>query len=189
MRNRLIILVLALVGLAVLAAGCAGTSNDGGSSAQKQRQQAIQQRTQEFAKAQSQVPTPNITNFPRRKTLADAVVRQSLPNHPWYVYILGQNGNIVNYFVAKSVPVNDCDYLSATQNVVSAGDNGNNGAAGIAVLDSPSLEGIFQSQTGCNTLTFFDLSTDAEIQVSSTQSFVTDRPLRVQAQPIRVTGK
>ena len=187
MRRKLTLLILALAALGIIAAGCASSSNDGGPSAQQQRQQAIQQRTQEFAKAQAQVPAPNVTNFPRRKTLADAVVRQSLPNHPWYVYVLGQNGNIVNYFVAKSVPVNDCDYLSATQNVVSAGDNGNGGAAGLAVLDSPSLEGIYQSGSGCNTLTFFDLTTDAEIQVSSLQTFVTDRPLKVQAQAIKVT--
>jgi type II secretory pathway pseudopilin PulG len=188
--RKLILLPLLLILGAVLFAGCGGNSNDGGQSAQQQRQQAIQQRTRAFGKAQAQVPTPSPTNFPRRQTLADAVKRQSLPHHPWYVYELGQNGNIVNYFVAKSVPVNDCDYLSATQNVVTAGDNGNDGAAGVVVLDSPSLEGIYQSGSGCNTLTFFDLATDAEVQVTAIGSIITDRPLKIDAEAVKIkTGK
>lgn len=179
MQRRLIFAIIALVAIGLLAAGCGGPNN---ATANKQRQQAIQQRVDEYAKATSQVPTPNVTNFPRRKTLADAVVRQSLPNHPWYVYVLGINGNIEYYFVAKSVPVNDCDYLSSTENVQEfGGDNG-----GLAVLGSPSLEGIYQSSSGCNTLTFFDLITDAEVQVNAGQTIILDRPLKVQAQPIRV---
>jgi hypothetical protein len=146
-----------------------------------QARQAAHSRADTYQKAVDQVPTPRITNFPRRKTLADSTVRQSLPNHPWYVYVLGQNGNIVNYFVAKSVPVNDCDYLSSTQDV-------HYPDSGTYILDAPSLEGIYQSASGCNTLTFFDLTTNAEIQVSTTNmsTYVTDRPLRVDAQPIKV---
>lgn len=184
--RKVILLIAALAALAIFSAGCASGSNDGGPSAQEQRQKAIQERTRSFGKADAQVPTPNITNFPRRKTLADAVVRQSLPNHPWYVYVLGMNGNIEYYFVAKSVPVNDCDYLSATQNVVSAGDNGSDGSAGVVVLDSPSLEGIYQSSSGCSTLTFFDATTNAEIQLNAGQAIILDRPLKVSAQPIKV---
>lgn len=175
----LALVVAALIGAAMLFAACGGPSN---ATAQKQRQQAIQQRVDEYAKAIAQVPTPNVTNFPRRQTLADAVKRQSLPDHPWYVYVLGMNGNIEYYFVAKSVPVNDCDYLSSTQNVQEfGGDNG-----GLAVLDSPSLEGIYQSSSGCNTLTFFDLGTNAEVQVNAGQSIILDAPLKVDAQPIKV---
>jgi hypothetical protein len=158
--------------LGVLATACSNNASV------KQNQQAIKQRTQVYGQAVAQVPTPNITNFPRRKTLVDAVERQALPDHPWYVYVLGQQGNIVNYYVAKSVPVNDCDYLSSTQNVQDG-----------LVLDSPSLEGIYQSQTGCNTLTFFDLATDAEIQITGLSTYVTDRPLKVSAQPIKVKSK
>lgn len=180
------LIALAILVLAVFSLAACDGSSDGGASATKQRQQSIQQRTAAFAKAEAQVPTPTPTNFPRRKTLADSVMRQSLPNHPWYVYVLGMNGNIEYYFVAKSVPVNDCDYLSSTQNVTSSGDNGNGGAAGVVVLDAPSLEGIYQSSSGCNTLTFFDLSTDAEVQLNAAQAIILDRPLKVQAQPIEV---
>lgn len=179
-RVASIIGLLAVFG--VMAFGSAGCFDQ--PQSEQQREKAVQQRANTYARAQAQVPTPNVTNFPRRQTLADAVERQSLPHHPWYVYVLGQNGNIVNYFVAKSVPVNDCDYLSATENVQNPGDNGN------VILGSPSLEGIFQSSSGCDTLTFFDLTTNAEIQVSRGQTFITDRPLRVEAKPIRVaTGR
>jgi hypothetical protein len=162
------------VGVMVLMTTACGTSQS-----EQQRESAVKQRISTFQKAQNQVPTPNVSNFPRRKTLADSVVRQSQPNHPWYVYVLGQNGNVVNYFVAKSVPVNDCDYLSSTQNV-QWDDNGN------IVLDSPSLEGIYQSSSGCNTLTFFDLGTNAEVQVTAIGTYITDRPLKVDAQPLKV---
>lgn len=153
------------------------------SPAEQQRSTAVQQRANTYARASAQVPTPLVTNFPRRETLANAVVRQSQPHHPWYVYVLGLNGNIVNYFVAKSVPVNDCDYLSSTENI-DWDKNGN------VVLSAPSLEGIFQSASGCDTLTFFDLSTNAEIQLSRAQTFIADKPLRVEAKPIKVkTGR
>jgi ABC-type Fe3+-hydroxamate transport system substrate-binding protein len=186
----MILLIAALAALAVLVAGCGGTSSNGGPSAAKQAADAIKQRTQSYEKAKAQTPTPNITNFPRRKTLADAVVRQSLPNHPWYVYVLGQNGNIVNYFVAKSVPVNDCDYLSNDTEIVSAGDNGNDGSAGVVTIPAPDLEGIYQSGSGCNTLTFFDLGTNAEVQVTAIGSYITDRPLKVDAAPVKIrSGK
>jgi hypothetical protein len=174
---RLLPLLILMGVIAVSSAGCMDASNS-----EVQRENAVKQRANVYDKAQRQVPTPSVNNFPRRKTLADAVVRQSEPNHPWYVYVLGQNGNVVNYFVAKSVPVNDCDYLSSTENIVNPGDNGN------TLIGAPSLEGIYQSGSGCNTLTFFDLTTDAEIQITSLQSFVTDRPLKVDAAPIKVRG-
>ena len=186
MRRTLVALAAALAVFGIALAGCGGSSSLGGPTAQQQRAQAINQRTREYAKAVAQVPTPTVTNFPRRQTLADAVKRQSLPNHPWYVYVLGQNGNIVNYFVSKSVPVNDCDYLSSTQDVTTYGD-GNGNVGNVAVLDAPSLEGIYQSASGCNTLTFFDLGTNAEVQVTAIGSYITDRPLKVNAQAIKIT--
>lgn len=169
-------LLLVLIALSSAACSTGGSSKP---SAEAQRSQAARQRTDAYAKAVAQVPTPIPTNFPRRQTLANAVIRQALPNHPWYVYVLGQNGNIVNYFVAKSVPVNDCDYLSSTEQIVDT--HGSSWQ-----IKAPSLEGIFQSGSGCNTLTFFDLATNSEVQITSMQTFVTDRPLRVKAQPLQL---
>jgi len=161
----------------VLAAGC--TTGSTQPNNRQQSQDAIKQRAATYAKAVDQIPTPNITNFPRRKTLVEAVLRQSAPNHPWYVYVLGQNGNVVNYFVAKSVPVNDCDYLSNTE---APSDHWES----TVVLSAPSLEGIYQSASGCETLTFFDATTNAEIQVTGMQTYIADRPLKVSAEPIKV---
>jgi hypothetical protein len=174
MRKFLVLPILLVLG-AVLFAGCTQAApnvvdqNNGASST----------RAATFARAQAQVPAPVVKNFPRRQTLVDAVQRQALPNHPWYVYVLGQNGNIVSYFVAKSVPVNDCDYLSSAQSVI-YDDNGN------IVLQSPSLEGIYQGGGACDTLTFFDLTSNSEIQLTGLHTYVSDRPLKVDAQPIKV---
>jgi hypothetical protein len=181
MKIVLALLCLAVVG--VMVAGCGGMAS-GKPTIGQQAKDSSKLRADTYAKAQAQVPTPNVTNFPRRQTLADSTVRQSLPNHPWYVYILGQNGNVVNYFVAKSVPVNDCDYLSSTQDVHYHDGSG----GGTYILDAPSLEGIYQSASGCSTLTFFDLTSNAEIQVTvaSLSTYVSDRPLKVDAKPIKV---
>lgn len=166
--------LIAFVAVVLLAAGCSDNNHQ-----EKQRSAAVKQRSQTYDRAVAQVPTPNVTSFPRRETLVEAVKRQSLTHHPWYVYVLGLNGNIVNYFVAKSVPVNDCDYLSSTEQIIdSHGESWQIGA--------PSLEGIYQSSSGCDTLTFFDLGTNAEIQVSRSMTFITDRPLKVDAEAIKV---
>ena len=154
-------------------------SCDGSTSNSKQAEQAVKTRSATFDRAEKQAPVPNITTFPRRKTLVNSTLRESQEHHPWYVYVLGLNGNVVNYFVAKSIPVNDCDYLSSTEAPSDHWD-------GTVVLRAPSLSGIFQSSSGCNTLIFFDLTTDAEIRLSGLNTFVTDRPLRVEAEAIRV---
>jgi hypothetical protein len=180
-------LMMLLIGGAFLALFALGTT--GCMDAPQSTQQAhndVNQRYATFSRAEAADPVPNITTFPRRQTLVEATKRQSLENHPWYVYVLGQNGNIVNYFVAKTVPVNDCDYLSSTDNITNG--TGSNTGDNNVVIRSPSLEGIYQSSSGCNTLTFFDLATNAEIQVSSLQTFVTDRPLKVDAQAVKIKG-
>lgn len=178
--RKFVIVLIALVATATLFAGC---GNSTAPNVVAQNDNASANRAKTFERAKAQAPDPVVKNFPRRQTLVQAVERQSLPNHPWYVYVLGMNGNIVNYFVAKSVPVNDCDYLSSAQSVI--WDGGSDGGGNV-VLQSPSLEGIYQGGGVCNTMTFFDLTTDSEIQLTGMNTYVADRPLKVQAQPIEV---
>jgi hypothetical protein len=179
--RRVAIGVILLIIVGLVATAC-GSTND---ALQNQRRASVKERSATFAKAEAQVPVPKIDNFPKRQTLAESTSREALPNHPWYVYLLGMNGNVVAYYVAKSVPVNNCDFLSSTEAVDSS-------SYGKVILTAPSLDGIYYGGGGassaCNTLVFFDQATNAEINVSGINTYVTDRPLKVRASAIKVAG-
>jgi hypothetical protein len=168
--------------VALLATACSTGTN---SQLQSQRKAAVKQRSQTFQKALDAVPTPKVDTFPLRQTLAEMTKREALLNHPWYVYLLGLNGNAVAYYVAKTVPINACDFLSSTE-VVDSSDNGK------VVLTAPSLDGIYYggagTSSGCDAWVFLDQATNALIQIRGVNFYTADKPLRVDAKPIRVRG-
>lgn len=172
-------LVLIATALSLIALLSMGASSCGDPQQEQQRNQSIKDRAATFARAERAVPLPRTTNFPLRKTLAEMTSRQDLIDHPWYVYILGQNGNTVGYYVAKTVPVNACDFLSSTE------DESNG-----AVLAAPSLDGIFYggsgSSSGCDAWVFLDSATNALIQIRGVDWFSSDQPLALHAAAIRV---
>lgn len=182
MRSLTLPLVIALALLAAIVAGC----SSGNRTADKQRKTAIEERTQAFSRAEHAVPTPKPINFPLRKALAEFTERQDLTNHPWYVYLLGMNGNAVSYYVARTVPINACDFLSSTQDVHQYGDHGDAALA----LTAPSLDGIYYggsgSSSGCDSWFFFDSATNALVQIRGVNWYAADQPLRVDAKPIKV---
>lgn len=157
--------------------------SDQPATADQQREQALKQRTQAFARAEAQIPTPTPQNFPLRRALAEFTDRQDLVNHPWYIYLLGQNGNTIGYYVAKTVPINACDFLSSTQQV-------HNSDQGSTVLTAPSLDGIYYggsgAASGCDSWFFFDYSSNALIQIRGVNWYSADKPLAIDAQPIKV---
>ena len=162
----LIVLVL------IAAGGCA--------VGQKNRRTATQFREEVFAEARARLPEPRVQNFPLRQALIKFTEREDLINHPWYVYILGMNGNVIGYYVAQTVPVNSCTFLSSTEIVATGG----------AVVTAPSLDGIFYggggAAAGCDEWFFFDAETDAMIKIRGVFFYVADQPLRLQAEPILV---
>lgn len=174
---------IAIAALAVvLLAGCGpGSTND---KLQEQRKESVRTRSATFARAERAVPVPHTTNFPLRKALAKMTARQDLVNHPWYVYILGENGNIIGYYVAQTIPVNACNFLSSTE-VVDATDSGK------VILTAPSLDGIFYggggAAAGCDAWFFFDATTDALVQIRGMNYYAVDQPLNVKAKAIRVS--
>lgn len=146
---------------------------------EKNRREATEFRENLFAQAQSLYPEPRAQNFPLRQALIKFTEREDLINHPWYVYILGYNGNVIGYYVAQTVPVNSCTFLSSTEII----DDG-------AVVTAPSLDGIFYggagSAAGCDEWFFFDAETDAMIKIRGVFFYVADQPLRLEAEPILV---
>lgn len=151
----------------------------GCSIGQENRKRATRFREEVFSQARALYPEPRQQNFPLRKALVKFTEREDLINHPWYVYILGMNGNIIGYYVAQTVPINSSTFLSSTEIL-----------EGTAVVTAPSLDGIFYggggSTAGNDEWFFFDAETDAMIKIRGVPFFVSDQPLRLEAEPIRV---
>lgn len=180
--RRLIAVLLLIGALGITLAACNG---DSAKKQTMQRRQSIAARADAFARAEAAAPLPRPTNFPLRKALVEFTKRQDLTNHPWYVYILADTGNMIGYYVATTVPINACDFLSSTEDVRDD-DDGN------LVLTAPSLDGMFYggsgASSGCDAWFFFDSTTNALIQIRGVKFFSTDQPLKVDAKPINVAG-
>lgn len=145
--------------------------------------EAIEQRAQVFDQAEALAPTPSPVNFPLRRALVKFTERQDELNHPWFVYILGDNGNVLGYYVAQTVPINACNFLSSTEQIVDRTD-------GDLVIAAPSLDGIYYggsgASSGCDAWFFFDTATDALVQIRGVNWYAADQPLSVQAEAITI---
>ena len=176
---KTLLVLLAVAGLLLLAVSCGGEE-----VGEKQRKDSVQARTRILSEAEAKYPIPHPKNFPLREALVRFTEREDLLDHPWYVYIIADTGNILGYYVAKQVPVNSCTFLSSTENVLTEG------IEGTVVLTAPSLDGIYYggggASAGCDEWLFFDGATDAMIKIRGVKFFVADQPLKLQAEPILV---
>lgn len=184
LRRRLAILAIGFMSVFVFMGAEDCSSGDTGGKIDQQRKEAVSQRAEIFDRAVAVVPPPKPVNFPLRRALAEFTKREDLLDHPWYVYILGDNGNTVGYYVSKHAPVNSCTFLSSTEQVWS-GENGKS-----QVLTAPSLDGIYYggsgASSGCDEWFFFDYASDAMIKIRGMHFYVADQPLRLEAAPITV---
>lgn len=176
MRLRLAAIVLALSG-AFLFIACIEDAGE------KSRTTGIELRDENFARAERAVPIRPSVNFPLREALEEFNWRLDQVNHPWYTYILGDQGNIIGYYVSTTRPVNSCTFLSSTEDVRDDND-------GNLVLTAPSLDGIFYggsgASAGCDAWFFFDQSTGALVEIRGVKFFTSDQPLQVEAEAILV---
>jgi len=170
-RTLTVTSVLLVLSLLIGLVGC--------TPAEVQRNKAIDQRAQMFARAEAKYPVPQNSNFPLRQSLVKYTERGDLTNHLYYVYVLADTGNIIGYYVAQGQPVSINAFLSSTED---ATDNG--------VLTAPSLDGIFYGGAGAsadaNGWFFFDAATDALVILYGVKLFVADQPLKVDAKAITV---
>ena len=165
--------------------GAACNEENGGANSADQRRASVQTRTDTFARAEARYPIPRTENFPLRDALVQFTERQDLLNHPVYVYIVADTGQIMGYYVAKTYPVNLCAFLSSTENVRDD-DTGN------LILTAPSLDGIYYGGAGasssCDGWFFFDQASAALVEVIGFKVFIVDQPLNIEAQPLTVRG-
>lgn len=179
--ERAFLLGLIVVLLALFAAG-AVRAGQLDTSPSDNRKQAVENRNAAFNRAKSLFPDPQNRNFPMRKQLVEFDQREDMVHHPWYVYILGQNGNVVGYYVAKFAPENSCNFLSSTEDVYGS-DNGN------LKMQSPSYDGVYYGGATCDEWFFFDAATNALVKIRGINFYTADQPLKIAAAPIRVATK
>lgn len=178
--------IAGITAVIVLAFGITACGGGGTPSSEKQRTNSVKARAKAFAKAEAAAPLPQPKNFPLRKALVEFTKRQDEIDHPWYVYILADTGNAIGYYVAKTVPVNACNFLSSTEDV-------RDDEWGNLKMTAPSLDGIYYGGSGasgaCDSWFFFDSATNALVQIRGVKWFSSDQPLRLDAKPIVVAGK
>lgn len=181
MRVTVKILALCLIVATVLiAASCISERTPGG---EESRRQAISARWQNFERAEALHPAPLQQNFPLRALLVEYTQRQDLTNHPWYTYVLGENGNAVYYFVSTTLPVNVCAFLSATEDIKTH-------SYGNMVLTAPSLDGIYYGGAGasasCSGWIVKDAATNAMGIIYGDKLLVFDQPLILDTEPVLI---
>lgn len=165
--------------VALIGGAAVGYASVRDTSPSDNRKQAVESRNAAFNAAKALYPDPHNVNFPMRKQLVEFDQREDMLNHPWYVYILGQNGNVIGYYVAKFAPENSCNFLSSTQDIFQTDH-------GTVPMQSPSYDGVYYGSSACDEWFFFDYSTNALIKIRGVEFFTADQPLRLEAQPIRV---
>lgn len=151
-----------------------------------QRKKSIEERVETLAKAEKVIPVPSLENFPIREALVEYTKRQDMVNHPWYTYLLGDNGNYIGYYVTRTGPISTCNFLGSTE-IVDSTQNGK------VVLTAPSLDGIFYGGSGASATCgffFFDYTTNALAVISPGQKFLTfDAPLALEVKPIPIQAR
>jgi hypothetical protein len=172
MRSMKNALIVTLIALSFMVTGCKGEA----STTEKQEQA----RSSLMDKANASVPIPRIDNFLARQSVAEYMRRMDNPSKTFYIYVLGDNGNTIGYYVAKSQPMNICSFMSPTDKVEERyGDPD-------VVRQAPALDGLYYGSSGCNVDYFFDAETDALIQLNGLNYMITDQPLKLDAKPLKV---
>lgn len=181
--RRLIITIISVVLAASFLAGCVEDPS-GASDPVQQRKKSTKARAQTFARAEARYPLPHTENFPLRKSLIDMTKREDLDNHPWYIYVLADTGNVIGYYVGKTVPINACNFLSTTQTFEDVPGDGDD--IPDFEVQAPSIDGIYYGDSNCSQWVFFDYSTNAEVKLGDVKFFTADKPLNLDAEPIKL---
>lgn len=170
--------IIAALGLATLLTGC-----DIQASAPSARTQNVAAQSSTMDRATAAVPVPKINNFLSREAVAKQVKRLDEKNKLFYVYVLADNGQQLGYYVSNTRPVSTCSLLTPPDDVWKK-DYG----SGITSqrLSAPGLGGTYSGDGSCRSVFFFDAASDAYIEINGLNYFVSDQPLGIKAEPIKV---
>jgi hypothetical protein len=138
-----------------------------------------------MTRATQAVPVPRVSNFLNREAVAKQVTRLDEKGKLFYIYLFGDNGQQMGYFVAYTRPVATCSLLTPPDDVWKYGDTGRTSQA----LKAPGLGGVWNPGNCGPNYFFFDASTDAYIEFGDFKYFISDQPLSLKAEPIHVNTK
>lgn len=165
-------LVVLIAVFAIAAIGCANTGLTEVQDGEK--------RLNNYEKAASTIKEPNLTNFQSRRALAK-YTEELDKNQEWYTYVLGDNGNVIGYFVSSTKPQNSCNFLSSAEKVLDWDEDE-------FIIQAPSLEGIYYADSVCDAWFFFDATTGATMEIRDVKYFTSNQQLLLDAEPIKVAA-
>lgn len=135
-----------------------------------------------MSKARAAYPTPESSNFLTRQAVIKWMERMDVPGKTFYVYLFANTGQTIGYYVAQTRPISACTSLTPPDKERSVAGGAGPNPLGTA----PGLDGVYAAGD-CNSYFFFDAETDAYVEIQGLNFFVSDSPLSVEADPIRVT--
>lgn len=136
-------------------------------------------------RATAAVPVPPTNNFVARQNLAEYMRRMDDPSKIWFVYLLGNNGNIIGYHVG-SYPQSVCTFMTPPEKVREHRVGGGAGPNPVSVTTAPALDGVYYKGGGCDTSFMFDDQTNAMIFIGGMKFLAYDVPLDVDVKPLVV---
>ncbi len=173
MRKLTTLVVLGFIALFTLG----NTSCDDQSS----REQNETQRESNMQRANKVVPIPVVNNYAAREAVAKQVKRMDQTGKLYYIYLMSVTGTQIGYYVGNTRPVSVCATLTPVDDI-----NYNNG--NMAVTKAPGLQGTYGGGN-CSNSFFFDAATDAYIEYPTAMGIVTDQPLSIKSDAIRVVSE
>lgn len=172
MRKLIGVVSMAVLALSLTACDIEASSRD------------VNMRQQEdvMTRATKAVPVPQVNNFLAREAVAKQVKRLDEKGKLFYVYVTTPMGQIMGYYVSNTRPVATCSLLTPPEEQEGNGNGAN-------VMKTPGLGGTYSPNPSCGGVFFFDAETDAYIEISGLSYFVSDQPLALKAEPIKVAQK
>lgn len=159
--------------------GLLGNSGCQETSSRQQNQQVQESLMQRANKA---VPVPQLNNFLSREAVAKQIKRLDEKGKLFYVYLLADNGQQIGYYISNTRPVATCTLLTPSEELIVS-------SYGNSVMRTPGLGGTYSPNPSCNSVFFFDAETDTYIEIAGLNYFVSDQPLSLRAEPIRVVNQ
>lgn len=169
---------IAAIALAVVVSiglvGCNEATSDSRKEGQKV-QESIMKR------AQGTVPTYVPSHFLTRKAVDKWMKRMDTPSKTFYIYLVADNGQKLGYYVGQTRPISSCTLLTPPDRK----EYGKYSDQGMISVSAPSLDGVY-GKGGCDSYFFFDAATDAYVEIKGLNFFVSDQPLSIDVDPIKV---
>lgn len=164
--------------------GISGCYED--SNATSSREQGEKDQEGIMSRAVSSSPTYQPQHFLTREAVNKWMEVMDTPAKTFYVYLLGNNGNHIGYYVAQTRPICSSARLTPPDRVVNRSTGTGNRVMTSTRVDAPALDGVYNAGP-CDSYFFFDAETDAYIEIQGLNFFVADQPLSIDVEPIRVS--